>query len=116
MAGIEIEEDYLHDAVVDVPAGRGVGVNGLNVVRCAIQGSQIRLEILHAVRMDTSTGGRLSPGRADTALPGYRERDRGWQLERGRFGEGDSTVTRQEPIGRSSSQRQSEEITLAILP
>ena len=45
MAGIEIEEDYLHDAVVDVPSARGVGVNGLNVVRCAIQGSQIRLEI-----------------------------------------------------------------------
>ena len=45
MAGIEIEEDYLHDAVVDVPAGRGVGLNGLNVIRCAVHGSQIRLEI-----------------------------------------------------------------------
>ena len=45
MAGIEIEEDYLHDAAVDVPAGRGVGVNGLNVIRCAVDGSQIRLEI-----------------------------------------------------------------------
>jgi hypothetical protein len=45
MAGIEIDEDYLHDAVVDVPAGRGVGVNGLNVIRCAVHGSQIRLEI-----------------------------------------------------------------------
>ena len=45
MAGIEIEEAYLHDAVVDVSAGRGVGVNGLNVVHCAIHGSQIRLEI-----------------------------------------------------------------------
>jgi hypothetical protein len=45
MAGIEIEERYLRDAIVDVPAARGVGVNGLNVVRCAIQGSQIRLEI-----------------------------------------------------------------------
>ena len=45
MAGIEIEEDYLHDAVVDVAAGRGVGVNGLNVVRCAVHGSQIQLEI-----------------------------------------------------------------------
>jgi hypothetical protein len=45
MAGIEIEEAYLHDAVVDVPAGRGVGVNGLNVVGCAVHGSQVQLEI-----------------------------------------------------------------------
>ncbi|MGA2621511.1 MAG: hypothetical protein ABSF26_28140 [Thermoguttaceae bacterium] len=45
MAGIEIEEDFLHDAIVDVPSGRGVGVNGLNVIRCAVHDSQIRLEI-----------------------------------------------------------------------
>jgi hypothetical protein len=45
MAGIEIEEDFLHDAVVDVAAGCGVGVNGLNVTRCTVQANQIRLEI-----------------------------------------------------------------------
>jgi hypothetical protein len=45
MAGVEIDEDYLRDAVVDVKAGRGVGVDGLNVTRCAVDGSRIRLEI-----------------------------------------------------------------------
>ena len=45
MAGIEIEEDFLHDAVVDVAAGRGAGVNGLNVVRCEVRDGQIRLEL-----------------------------------------------------------------------
>ena len=45
MAGIEIEETFLRDAIVDVAAGRAVGVNGLNVVRCAVRGGRIRLEI-----------------------------------------------------------------------
>jgi len=45
MAGIEIEEEYLRDAVVDVTAGRGVGVNGLNVSECSISGGQIRLRL-----------------------------------------------------------------------
>ena len=31
MAGVEIEEDYLRDVVVDAAAGRAVGVNGINV-------------------------------------------------------------------------------------
>ncbi len=44
MAGIEIEEDYLHDAVVDVAAGRGIGVNGLNVTGCAVAKGEIRLQ------------------------------------------------------------------------
>jgi hypothetical protein len=44
MAGIEIEEDYLRDAVVDVAAGRGVGVNGLNVTECTVEGGDIRLK------------------------------------------------------------------------
>jgi hypothetical protein len=35
MAGIDIEEDFLRDGVVDVAAGAGVGVNGLNVKRCS---------------------------------------------------------------------------------
>lgn len=43
MAGIEIEEDSLRDAVVDVRAGRGVGVNGLNVTECGVQDGEIRL-------------------------------------------------------------------------
>jgi hypothetical protein len=45
MAGIEIDEDFLRDAVVDVAASRGVGVNGLNVVRCAVRDARIELDI-----------------------------------------------------------------------
>jgi len=45
MAGIEIEEDYLHDAIIDLAAGRGIGVNGLNVVECCIHDGQIRLNL-----------------------------------------------------------------------
>jgi len=44
MAGIEIEEDYLHDAVMDMAASRGIGVNGLNLTRCAVGDGQIRLQ------------------------------------------------------------------------
>jgi hypothetical protein len=43
MAGIEIEEDYLRDAVVDAAAGLAVGVNGLNVTECAVHGGDIHL-------------------------------------------------------------------------
>jgi hypothetical protein len=43
MAGIEIDEAYLRDAVVDVAAGQAVGVNGLNVTACAVQGGEIHL-------------------------------------------------------------------------
>jgi hypothetical protein len=43
MAGIEIEEDYLRDAVVDVAAGQGVGANGLNVTECTVQKGDIHL-------------------------------------------------------------------------
>ena len=93
MAGIEIEEDYLRDAVVDVSAGWGVGVNGLNVVRCAIHGSQIRLEIrtpLAWTRQPVVVFRRAEPTRRYQVL---LQRGRGRQLERGRFGEGDSAVT-----------------------
>jgi hypothetical protein len=45
MAGIEIEEDYLHDAIVDVAAGRGVGVNGLNLTGCTAGAGEVRLQI-----------------------------------------------------------------------
>ena len=43
MAGIEIEEDYLRDAVVDVAAGRAVGVDGLDVTGCTVKDGEIRL-------------------------------------------------------------------------
>jgi hypothetical protein len=45
MAGIEIEEDYLHDAVVDVAAGRGIGVNGLDVGPCSVRDGEISLQL-----------------------------------------------------------------------
>lgn len=45
MAGIEIDEEYLRDAAVDVAASRGVGVNGLNLTECTLADGQIRLRI-----------------------------------------------------------------------
>jgi hypothetical protein len=44
MAGVEIEDAFLRDAVVDVVAGCAVGVNGLNVTGCAVAGRTIRLD------------------------------------------------------------------------
>jgi hypothetical protein len=46
MAGIEIEEDYLHDGIIDVAAARGVGVNGLNVGDCSVNEGTIRFSLL----------------------------------------------------------------------
>ena len=43
MAGIELEEDFLHDAVVDVESGRAVGVNGIDISECVITDGRIRL-------------------------------------------------------------------------
>jgi hypothetical protein len=43
MAGIELEEDFLHDAVVDVAHGRATGVNGIDISACEIAGENIRL-------------------------------------------------------------------------
>jgi hypothetical protein len=43
MAGIDLEEDFLHDAVVDIPSGRAVGVNGIDIAECRIADGQIRL-------------------------------------------------------------------------
>jgi hypothetical protein len=40
MARIEIEEDYPHDAIVDVADGRGVGVNGPNLTDCVVSGNE----------------------------------------------------------------------------
>ena len=45
MAGIELEEDFLHDAVVDVASGRAVGVNGIDITECDIAGERIRLSV-----------------------------------------------------------------------
>ena len=45
MAGIEMEEDYLRDAIVDVASGVGVGVNGLDVTECRVLGDEIHLRI-----------------------------------------------------------------------
>jgi hypothetical protein len=45
LAGIEIEEEFLRDAVVDVQEKRGVGVNGLNVTGCDISEDRISLQI-----------------------------------------------------------------------
>jgi hypothetical protein len=45
MAGIEIEEDYLHDGIIDVAAGRGIGVNGLNLGGCSISEGHIQLSL-----------------------------------------------------------------------
>ena len=45
MAGIELEEDYLRDGIIDVAASRGVGVNGLNIGDCSIQKGRIHLSV-----------------------------------------------------------------------
>ena len=45
MAGIEIEEEFLRDALVDVASGAAVGVNGLNVTKCEIGAGKIALAI-----------------------------------------------------------------------
>jgi hypothetical protein len=45
MAGIEIDEELLHDGIVDVASGTGVGVNGLNVTRCEVGDGKIAIEI-----------------------------------------------------------------------
>ncbi len=45
MAGIEIEEEFLHDAIVDGASGTGVGVNGLNVTGCELGDGKIAIEI-----------------------------------------------------------------------
>ncbi|HTX53603.1 MAG TPA: hypothetical protein VMD08_09330 [Candidatus Baltobacteraceae bacterium] len=50
MAGIEIEEEYLRDAIVDVAAARGVGVNGLDLTECAVEEDQIRFRLCSPFR------------------------------------------------------------------
>jgi hypothetical protein len=43
MAGVELEADFLLDAVVDVVSGRAVGVNGIDITECDITDGRIRL-------------------------------------------------------------------------
>lgn len=45
MAGIEIEEEFLRDGIVDVASAMAVGVNGLNIPRCEIRDGKVELEI-----------------------------------------------------------------------
>ena len=45
LAGIEMEEEFLRDAVVDVAAQRGVGVNGLNLTECQLAGDKLSLKL-----------------------------------------------------------------------
>ena len=45
MAGIELEEDLLRDAICDLPAGRCAGVNGLNILDSSINGKRIVLKV-----------------------------------------------------------------------
>ncbi len=64
LAGIEMEEDYLRDAVVDVAESRAVGVNGLNVKTCDITRDRIVLQIespFHWNRKPVVTFHHLAP-------------------------------------------------------
>lgn len=45
MAGVEMEEDYLRDVIVDVSAERAVGVNGINATDCSVTGDNIDLKL-----------------------------------------------------------------------
>jgi hypothetical protein len=45
MSGIEMENDFLRDAIVDLPSAQGTGVNGLNVTKCEVSNDQINLEL-----------------------------------------------------------------------
>ncbi len=45
MAGVEIEEDYLRDVIVDMRATRAVGVNGIDVTKCTVSEDRIELEL-----------------------------------------------------------------------
>jgi hypothetical protein len=45
MAGIEIDQDDLRDAIFDVAAGRGIGVNGLNLTAAEVSGNRIAFRL-----------------------------------------------------------------------
>lgn len=46
MAGIELEEDFLRDAIVDLRAGVGVGVNGLNLTGLRLAGEAVGFDLV----------------------------------------------------------------------
>jgi hypothetical protein len=50
LAGVEIEEDYLRDVVVDVAAGVAVGVNGIDVAQCSVRDGEISLRLTSPFR------------------------------------------------------------------
>jgi hypothetical protein len=50
LAGIEIEEDFLRDVVVDVAAGVAVGVNGIDVPECGVRDGEISLRLTSPFR------------------------------------------------------------------
>lgn len=50
MAGIELEEAFLHDAIADIPSGRAVGVNGIDITKVEISGDRISLSMTSPFR------------------------------------------------------------------
>ncbi len=50
MAGIELEEEFLHDAAADIRSGRAVGVNGIDITRFEISGEKISLSMTSPFR------------------------------------------------------------------
>ncbi len=54
MAGVEIEQDFLGDAVFDVAAKRGAGVNGLNLTATDVQGERILFRLDSPFRWNRS--------------------------------------------------------------
>jgi hypothetical protein len=44
LAGVEMYEPTLHDATVDLAAGRAVGVNGLDVAECRVSDGEVRVK------------------------------------------------------------------------
>ena len=88
MAGIEIDEDFLRDAVVDVAEGRAVGVNGLNVTECTAHGGEIHLDFSSPIRwtrVPIFAFHRCDPAQAYRIFANGRELGawKGSELERG---------------------------------
>jgi hypothetical protein len=66
LAGIEMEEDYLRDVVVDVSAGVAVGVNGIDVAECGVRDGAINLRLTSPFRWSrppVAVFHRCDPGR-----------------------------------------------------
>jgi len=66
MAGVELEEDFLHDAVADLPSGRAIGVNGMDITGFRISGDRISLSMsspFHWTRRPVVVFRGAEPGR-----------------------------------------------------